>query len=286
MSKVLLIIDVHALIHRFFHALPPMTAPSGEPVNAIYGLSSVLLKILREQKPDYLAAAFDTPEETFREKEFRDYKIHRPPAADELVSQLKTAPEVFDHFRVKKFAQPGFEADDIIGTLVERFKKEPDLKIIILSGDLDVLQLVDDEKVLAEISKTGVTETVLYNQAMVEERYGLKPSQLPDLKGFVGDVSDNISGVKGIGPKTAAPLIREFKTVEEVFENLGLLPEKIFKKLEEHKDEAILSKKLATIRRDVPLECSLEDLKQTTPNKKELEEYFVRLGFKSLVKRL
>lgn len=285
MYKTLFLIDAHALIHRFFHALPPLTTPKGDPIGAIYGICGMFLKIFKEQKPDYIAAAFDTPEKTFREEEFKEYKIHRPPSADELVSQLKIAPEVFELFGVKVFSKPGFEADDVIGTLVEKFKKEKDLKIVIFSGDLDVLQLVEDEKVLAQISKTGITEYVLYDEKAVEERYGLKPKQLPDLKGFLGDASDNIPGVKGIGPKTATPPLQEFGSVEGVFENIALIPEKTAKKFEGHKDEAIFSKKLATIRRDVPIEVSLSDLAVKPLNKKALEEYFVKLGFKTLVQR-
>ena len=285
-TNVLLIIDANALIHRFFHALPPLTTPAGEPIGGIYGLCGVILKILKEQRPDFIAAAFDTPEKTFREEEFKEYKIQRPPTAAELVSQIRRAQEVFELFKVKIFAQPGFEADDIIGTLAEKFKKEKDFQVVILSGDLDMLQLVEDEKVLAQISKTGITETTVFNEAAVKERYELKPGQLPDLKGFTGDPSDNIPGVKGVGPKTAVPLLKEFGTVEGIFENIGLIPEKTAKKLKGHEEEAIFSKKLATIRRNVPLEVSLADLKAQPLDKKILSEYFEKLGFQSLVKRL
>lgn len=285
-TNVLLLIDVHALIHRFFHALPPLTTPQGEPIGAIYGVCGVLLKIINEQKPDYIAAAFDTPEKTFREEQFKEYKAHRPPTADELIAQIKRTPEVFDLFGIKRFAVPGFEADDVIGTLAEKFKKEKNLQVMILSGDNDVLQLVESDKVVAQMTKTGITETVLYNEAAVEERYGLKPRQLPDLKGFLGDVSDNIPGVKGIGPKTATPLLQEFGSVEEIFENLALIPVKTSKKIEGHKDEAIFSKKLATIRRDVPIEVFLAELSVRPLDKEKLAGFFENLGFKTLKERL
>jgi len=285
--KTLLLIDTHALVHRFFHALPPFTGPKGEPTNALYGMSGVLIKIIKDQKPDYIAAATDRPEKTFREEQFKEYKIQRPPAANELVAQLIRMPELFENFGVKVFSVAGYEADDIIGTLVEKFREEPDLKIVVLSGDLDILQLVQDDKVVAQMFKTGITETVIYNEEAVVAKYGLKPSQLPDYKGFIGDNSDNIPGVKGIGPKTIVPLLQEFITAEEVYNSLGIIPEKTFKKLEGHKEEAFFSKKLATIQRDVPLAlASLEELKTQPLNVEKLADFFKSLGFESLVKRL
>src|SRR3989338_3983334 len=172
--KSFLIIDSHALIHRFFHALPPLTSLEGEPIQAIYGLAGVILKIFKEQKPAYVAAAFDRPEKTFRKKKLKEYKIHRPPAAPELISQLIKARELFELFNIKTLDLAGFEADDIIGTLVEKFKNDKELaegKIVILSGDLDVLQLVENDKVVAQIIKTGITNTVLYNEEDVRKRY-------------------------------------------------------------------------------------------------------------------
>lgn len=286
--SVLLLIDANALIHRFFHALPPFTAPDGQPTNALYGLSGVLLKIFREQQPDYIVAAFDRPEPTFREKEYKEYKANRPPTASELVSQIILAEEVFNKFGVKTFSIPGFEADDIVGTLAERFKKEKDLQVVIMSGDNDVLQLVEGKKVIARMFKTGITETVDYDDKAVEARYGLKPEQLPDYKGFVGDVSDNIPGVDGIGPKTAASLLKEFVTAEEVFESLAIITNKnLAKKLESKKEEALFSKHLATIRRDVPVPVEkLEELAAPPLDKPTLKKMFERFGFKTLLERL
>lgn len=287
--KTLLLIDANALIHRFFHALPPLTSPTGEPVNSIYGLCGMLVKTLKEQKPDYIAAAMDTPEKTFRDEIFKEYKAHRPPTANELVAQIQKMPEVFELFKIKAFAQPGFEADDIIGTLAEKFKKKPEFtegQIVILSGDKDLLQLVDNDKVVEQIIKTGITETVLYNEAAVVEKYEFKPKELPDLKGLIGDASDNIPGIKGIGPKTATELLKEFGTVEGVLENIGLIPEKTAKKLRGQENIALLSKKLATIKKDVPIECSLNDLTAQPINKETVALYFEKLGFQSLIKRL
>lgn len=285
--KTLLLIDSNALIHRFFHALPPFTAPDGQPTNALYGLAGVLLKILREQNPSYIAAAFDRPEKTFRAEEYKEYKIHRPPTAKELVSQIISAHDVFNWFGIKTFEVPSFEADDVIATLTEKFRKEPDLKIVILSGDLDNLQLVEGEKVVVQFLRTGITETTIYDESAVTKKYGLRPDQLPDYKGLVGDVSDNIPGVQGVGPKTASTLLKEFGTLEEVFDSLAIVTNKTAaKKLEGQKEIALLSKKLALMRKDVPLSVELENLKSKPIDKDSLKSEFQKLGFKTLVERL
>ena len=285
--KTLLLIDASALIYRFFHALPPLTTPDHKPIQGIYGLANVLLKILREQKPDYASAALDRPEKTFREEQFKEYKIHRPPAPDALSSQLQAMPELFQVFDIKTFEKAGFEADDIIGTLAQKFLEVPDLKIVILSGDLDILQLVKDEKIVGQIIKTGVANTEIYNEAKVIERYGLTPAELPDYKALVGDASDNIPGIKGIGPKSALELLKEFKNLENIFEDLPIINLKIAKKLEGKKEEAFMYRKLATIKKDVPIAVpDLEELRIIEPLKDKLAEYFTRLGFVSLIKRL
>ncbi len=286
--NVLLLIDANALIHRFFHALPPFTAPDGSPTNALYGISGILLKIIKERHPEYIAAAFDRPEPTFREEQYKEYKAHRPPTATELVSQIITSREVFGWFGIKTFEIPTFEADDIIGTLAERFKNEKNLQVLILSGDNDVLQLVDGEKVAAEMLKTGITDTKTFGPKEVLEKYGLPPEKLADYKGLIGDTSDNIPGVKGIGPKTAATLLKDFGTVEEIFESLAIVSNKtVAKKLEGQKEIALMSKHLATIRRDSPVPVSkLEDLKVPPLDKAALKSNFLKLGFKSLVERM
>lgn len=285
--KKLLLIDANSLIHRSFHALPPLTTPKGEPINAVYGLSSILLKILREHQPDYAAAAFDRPEPTFRDEIFKEYKAHRPPTANELVSQLQKAHETFEKFGIKVVEKAGFEADDIVGTLAERFKNEPDIKVVIFSGDKDNLQLVDDDRVMVELLKTGVSKTITYDKAFFLQQYGFAPEQLVDYKALVGDASDNIPGVMGIGPKGATDLIKEYGSVEKIYEDVGLISKKVLQeKLEKNRDSAFLSKKLATIKRDVPLDLTLNDLRQETTDKDKLKKYFEELGFKSLVERL
>ncbi len=285
--KKLLLIDANSLIHRSFHALPPLTTPKGEPINAVYGLSSILLKILRDHQPDYVAAAFDRPEPTFRDAMFKEYKAHRPPTANELISQLIEAHNTFRQFGIAVAEKPGFEADDIVGTLAEQFKNEPEMRVIIFSGDKDNLQLVDDEKVVVELLKTGVSKTVTYDKVLFLQEYGFAPEQLVDYKALVGDASDNIPGVNGIGPKGATDLIREYGSVEKIYEEVGLIDKKVLReKLEANRENAFLSKKLAKIKRDVPLDLTLNDLRQKPLNKEALKNYFEEKGFKSLVERL
>ncbi len=283
--KKLLLIDANSLIHRSFHALPPLTSPEGKPVGALYGLAGALLKVLKEQKPDYVAAAFDRPEPTFRKEMFEKYKAHRPETPEELAEQLGEARALFDRFDIKTFDEKGFEADDIIGTFTERFRKEKELKIIILTGDLDTLQLVKDEKVVVITPKRGVSETIEYNETAVRERYGLSPNQIPDYKGFVGDTSDNIPGVKGIGPKTAATLLQEFETIENLFRDMRTT-DKRAPKILPFKEIAFISKTLGTIRTDAHVSTTLHDIACDTPFSKGLAEYFEEKGFMSLLGRL
>ncbi len=283
--KKLLLIDANSLIHRSFHALPPLTSPKGAPVGALYGLAGALLKILKEQKPDYVAAAFDRPEPTFRKEMFKEYKAHRPETPKELAEQLEKARALFDRFGIKAFDEKGFEADDIIGTFVKRFKEKGGLKIIILTGDLDTLQLVEDERVVVITPKRGVTETIEYNETAVRERYGLFPKQIPDYKGLVGDASDNIPGVRGIGPKTATGLLREFGTLEKLFQTMSEADKRAPKTLP-FKREALTSKELGTIRTDVAVSATLHDIVCESPFSKKLADYFAEAGFVSLLKRL
>jgi DNA polymerase-1 len=282
--KTLLLIDAHALIHRAFHALPPLTSPGGEPAQALYGLSSILLRMWKDERPDYAAALFDRPEPTFRKKEYAEYKAHRPKAVDELVSQIIKAPQLFNEFHIPGFDLRGFEADDLIGTLVEKFRKTRDLRIVILTGDMDALQLVEDDKVVVRALKTGISDSVIYNKAAVIERYHLPPEKLTDYKALVGDPSDNIPGIPGVGPKTAAAILQKYGSIEKFYANLNKEP-KLKEKFVGKEKDAILFKKLSTIERHAPLrETSLEEL-ATQPLQESLATYFRKFGFESLVKR-
>lgn len=283
--KKLLLIDANSLIHRSFHALPPLTSPEGKPTGALYGLAGALLKILKEQRPDYVAAAFDRPEPTFRKEMYGEYKAHRPETPKELAEQLEGARVLFDRFGIETFDERGFEADDIIGTFAKRFGKKGDLKIIILTGDLDTLQLVEDEQIVVVTPKRGVSETIEYNETAVRERYGLSPGQIPDYKGLVGDASDNIPGVRGVGPKTATGLLQEFGTIEMLFKTMSETDKRAPKVLP-FKREALFSKELGTIRTDAAVSATLDEIVYESPSPEKLTEYFEEKGFVSLLKRL
>lgn len=292
-QKTLILIDAHALIHRAYHALPPLTTKKGELVNAVFGFASILLKVLRELKPDYVLAAFDLPEPTFRHIEYKEYKATRVKAPDELYAQIGRVKEVLKAFSVPVYEKAGFEADDILGAVTGKIKNEKTkVKSIIVTGDLDTLQLVDENTAVLTLKK-GVSDTVLYDEKAVRDRFGLRPEQLTDFKGLKGDPSDNIPGVKGVGEKTASVLIQKFGDLENLYEALGKksakelgIAEGVFKKLTADKDAAFFSKKLATIDRNVPIEFNLNDCETEKFDKNKAIELFEELGFYSLVKRL
>ncbi|KKW16859.1 MAG: polymerase protein [Parcubacteria group bacterium GW2011_GWA1_50_14] len=283
--KTLLLIDANSLIHRSFHALPPFTAPTGEPVGALYGLSSILLRLFRDEKPEYAAALFDRPEPTHRKERYKEYKAQRPPAPNELISQIIEAHEVFSLFGIRTFEMPGFEADDLIATLAQKMKTNPELRVVILTGDLDTLQIVEDEKILVRTFKKGISDTLIYDEAAVRERYGLEPRELIDYKALVGDASDNVKGVPGVGPKTASELLKKYGTLENLFAHLSDEP-KFSKKAEGFRAQAEFAKGLVRLEMDAPIEIErLADLR-VLERTDDLLAYFGKLGFDSLVKRM
>ena len=294
--KRLILIDGNALVHRAFHALPPnMTAPDGTPTNAIFGFASILLKAIKDFKPDYMAAAFDLAGPTFRHEEFAEYKAHREKAPDTLYEQMEVVKKLLANFGVPVFTQSGYEADDLIGSLAGQARKLKDLETIILTGDLDTLQLVDDAKVKVFTARKGLSDTILYDQAAVEKRFGLKPEQVADFKGLKGDPSDNIPGVPGVGDKTATSLLQAYGTIEKVytaiekknFKPSQVVSAKLLEKLKHYKDQALFSKKLATIVCDMKLDFSLSQANwQANFNEVAVLELFRSLGFGSLVTRL
>lgn len=285
--KKLVLIDGNALVHRAYHALPKLTTKKGELVNAVYGFTSILLKVLNDLRPDYVAATFDLAGPTFRHEEFKDYKATRVKAPQELYDQLNRVKQVLVALNIPIYEWQGFEADDVIGTLARQAsqEKKENVETIIVTGDLDTLQLVND-KVKVYTLKKGINDTILYDEKAVRDRYDLSPEQMPDFKGLKGDPSDNIPGVPGVGDKTAAELLKEYNTIENLYENLGLLPQKIGNKLEEYKEQAAFSKYLATIKTDVPVELDLTKCELRDYNSEIVKRLFEELEFFSLLKRL
>lgn len=288
--KKLILIDAHAIIHRAYHALPPLTTPAGEPINAVYGFTTILLRILRELKPDYIAAAFDMPGPTFRHVAYERYKAQRPETPSDLTSQFSKVREVLVAFQIPYFEKSGYEADDIIGTIASRLEKNKKIEVIIVTGDADAFQLVRKNLKVYSMRK-GITDTVIYDDNAVRERFGLAPKQLVDYKGLRGDPSDNIPGVKGIGEKTATELLKNFDSIEGVYAALKKKNNKIsaavVEKLKAGEEDAKFSKELARINPDVPIEFQLESsVWKGDITGPEIKALFQKFGFFSLLKRL
>jgi len=288
--KKFIIIDANALLHRSFHALPPLTTKKGQLINAVYGFTTVLLKVFREFKPQYMAVAYDLRGKTFRHQEYKEYKAGRVKAPDEFYTQIPLSKKVLEAFGIPVFAKEGFEADDVIGT-VTRENRKKDIENIIVTGDKDTFQLIDDHTKVFTMRK-GIADTVTYDEKVLHERYGLTPAQMIDFKALAGDPSDNIPGVKGIGEKSTLELLKKFGTVEAIYKEIEKKGEKAhlkpryLKLLREHKDDAFLSKKLVTIIRDVPVEFSLENCRLRPYDKQKIFTLFQELEFKSLLGRL
>jgi DNA polymerase-1 len=283
--KKLLLIDANSIIHRSFHALPPFTTPEGKPSGAIYGIASILLKLWRDERPDYAAALFDRPEPTFRDEKYAEYKAQRPPTPDELISQIIEAHKLFEAFGIKTFEKPGYEADDLIATLAEKFKTLPDVQVVILTGDRDTLQMVEGDKLVVQTFNKGVSDTTIYNEPAVIEKYGIAPTQMVDYKALVGDSSDNIKGVPGVGPKTALELIKRYGTVKNMYERIGEDP-KLEARFGAFKKEAELSEMLVTLERHAPI--AIPPIEELTPfeDTDAVAKYFEKMGFATLLKRL
>lgn len=279
--KNFVIIDGNALVHRAFHALPPLKTKKGQLVNAVYGFTSILFRVIKELKPAYLAATFDLAGPTFRDVEYKEYKAKRVKGPQELYDQLDLVKKVVRSLDIPIYEKKGFEADDIIGTLTCLSKGT---KTIIVTGDLDTLQLVDEDTEIYTMKK-GIKDTITYDEKAILDRYGLKPEQIVDFKGLKGDPSDNIPGVPGVGEKTAKDLIRQFGSLEKLYASLDELNPKLQARLLEYKEQAFFSQRLATIKCDVPIKFSLKDCRWeggTPKAAKVLEE----LEFHTLVNRL
>jgi DNA polymerase-1 len=322
--KRLVLIDGNAILHRAYHALPPLTNKEGIVVNAVYGFFSMFLKILEDQKPDFIIVCFDRPKPTFRKELFVGYQAKRPKMSDDLVPQIKFVHEILEKSKVEIFEVDGYEADDLIRTVsVQAVQKTEDrrqktdsrkpdksdetenpssvssairplssvvspLEVIIVSGDRDLLQLVNSHvKMIAPI--TGLTNMIIYDSQKVEEKFGIKPAQMVDYKALVGDASDNYPGVAGVGPKTAANLINEYGSLEEIYKNLEKIKAKnpnLALKLAEGAEGAGLAQKLAGIVLDAPIHLDIEKASMRLFDKEGLKKEFEKCGFKSLLKRV
>ncbi len=293
--KRLILLDAHAIIHRAYHALPDFTSPSGEPSGALYGLSSMLLRIIADLEPDYLVACYDLPGPTVRHEAYKEYKVTRAKTDDALSLQLDSSRRIFEAFCIPIYERAGFEADDILGTIVEKLKDDESIEIVIASGDMDTLQLIT-EGVKVYTLKKGLNDTILYDAKAVEARFGFPPSHIADYKGLRGDPSDNIKGVPGIGEKTATDLITSFGSIEDIYKTLkkdeqkllakGIKP-RIVELLKTHEEDALFSKSLATIRRDAPISFRLPEASwKEHPDLGNVRILFEELGFRSLRPRL
>lgn len=282
MNKIVLI-DGHAILHRAYHALPPLSNKEGLKTNAVYGFFSMFLKIVEDLKPEYVVVCFDRPKPTFRKSLYVGYQAHRPPMESDLMPQIDLVKEKLSEIKIETFELDGYEADDLIGTISEQVHN--DTQVIIVSGDRDLLQLVNSHVfMLAPV--TGMTKMTLFDGEKVEEKYGLKPKQIVDYKALVGDASDNYPGVSGIGPKTACDLLRKYENFENLYKHLAEIPEKTSLKLAQDAEQAALAKKLATIVTDAPIKFELDKASVDKLDRKKLLAVFEELGFKSLISRV
>jgi len=280
------LIDGNALFHRAYHAMPALTNREGKTVNAVYGFFAMLLNILRDVKPGYLAICFDRSKPTIRQSMYAGYHAHRPKMADDLADQIELLDELLNKLQVQMYALDGYEGDDLIGTLAQKITGEiPDSEVVIVTGDRDLLQLVTRQiKVL--MPGVGVIKSQLFDEARVEEKYGVTPSQFIDYKALIGDPSDGYPGVAGIGPRSASQLLQQYKTFENLYQHLTELPEKYGVKLATDAEQAALAKKLATIMKDAPVHLDSKSCKVTNFDFTSLKKGFEEQGFKSLVTRL
>ncbi len=289
-KKRLVIFDSNSVIHRAFHALPPLTTKKGEVVGAVYGFLLVFLKAIKEFQPDFVAACFDVKGPTFRHEKYAQYKAKRPKAPDELYQQIPIVKNVLESFGVPVYEKQGFEGDDLIGTIAKIAPQKqvfPELETIVVSGDSDNFQMIDDKTKVYALRK-GVKDTVLYDEKLVAEKYqGLKPQQLIDYRALRGDPTDNIPGVKGIGEKTAITLIQKFGSIENLYQNLDEVEKpKLKQTLIQGKQDAFDSKELSVIYQSVPMDFNLQDCRWENYDKEKASQMLRSLGFFSLIPRL
>lgn len=290
--RKLILIDGNSLLHRAYHAFPPLTTSKGELINAVYGFSSMLLTVLEKLGPTHVAVAWDVKGPTFRKIEYVEYKANRGPMDDDLASQIDRTKQVVEILNIPQFGIEGYEGDDIIGTLARLAtdeKKEKDTQVVIVTGDRDALQLIKDKQIVVYLPIANrSSQATVFDEDKVVEVYGFKPKYIVDLKSLMGDSSDNIPGVKGVGKVTATKLIKVFGSMDEIYKNIGSdkISDKIKKMLVADKKMAQQSYKLAEINCEAPLKINWEDCLLTNYDKKKAKELFLELDFNSLIPRL
>lgn len=285
-KESLAVLDGNSLLYRAFYAIPNLATKDGVPTNAVYGFLTMLLKLKEDINPDYVVVAFDKSKKNFRHKEFEDYKAGRKATPPELSAQFPMIREILSKMQISVFEMEGFEADDLIGTISVMAEKD-DLDVYVVTGDKDALQLATDV-VKVVINKKGITEKEIYDRSRFQEVFGVTPTQFIDVKGLMGDKSDNIPGVPGVGEKTAFKLISQYGSVENLLENLqDVSGKKLKESLTEYAQQAVLSKKLATIITEVPMEIGLDELKTTGDYyNDEVKDFCLKYELKSLIKKL
>ena len=286
-QEIFMLVDGSAIVHRAYHAMPPLTRLDGTPTGAVQGFFSMILKIIQELRPAHIAIAFDRPTPNFRKELFKDYQSKRPAMDSDLSPQFGIIQKILEAARIPVYAVDGLEADDIIGTISEKAKEGGHL-VYILTGDRDMLQLVNGKtKVLAPFK--GISEMTLYDEAKVKEKYEISPSEFVELKSLMGDSSDNYPGVSGIGPKTATDLVKEYKSVENIYKNIDKIKSKnpkLAEKLEKGKDSAILAHQLATILTNAPFEYNFSDCSVKNLDVEGLKKAMEAYDFKTLPRRV
>lgn len=283
--KRLVLIDGHAIIHRAYYAFPStLRTRHGEVVNAVYGFARMILNVLADLKPDYVAVAFDLPKPTFRHKEFLGYQAQRPQMEVELKDQLERVFQVVKTLNIPSFAVEGYEADDVIGTLANQAAKKK-VETVIVTGDKDLLQLVKT-RVKIYAPKKGFSEPVIYDGKKVKKEIGVEPNQIVDYKALIGDSSDNYPGVPGVGPKTAEQLLNQYQNLDTIYSNLDKIKPRVAKLLTEGAESAALSQKLAKIVINVPIKLNLRACRLHDYDEEKVIKLFQELGFRSLIKKL
>jgi DNA polymerase-1 len=283
--KRLVLIDGHAILHRAYHAFPlTLKTRRGELVNAVYGFTRILLTVLEDLKPDFLAVAFDLPEPTFRHQEYIGYQIQRPEMDRELVGQIERVYQMVKTLNIPVFTSPSFEADDVIGTLAKQAALK-NVEVMIVTGDKDIMQLVN-KKVKVYAPKRGFAEPEIFDEKKVKIFLGVTPKQIIDYKALVGDTSDNYPGVSGIGPKTGVELLNQYGDLKTIYKNLEKIKPLLSQKLQDGKENAYLSQKLATIVTKVPLKLNLKACLVHNYDHQKAVKLFEELEFKSLINKL